>query len=123
MVIVLIDFFDKVSATLSRATGGTYTNGVWVPSSRTTTSVTVVSPQPYNGEELQMLEKGENKVERLRTWIKSDLRLWEHTGTTVTASPDYLVINSKTYEIHKVNNRSVDGVYYEAIITEVIPNE
>ena len=104
----LLATFPKIAATRKRYSAGADVNGHYVPGTPTSTSITVIAPQPANGTELQLLPDGERNYTHLKVWSESELAVDDEVTIGGT---DYLVVMSLNYD--------ADGGFYKAMIREV----
>ena len=114
---------EKIAAVLRRSEGGTYVKGEWVAPTPTDTDVEIISPQPMTADELQMLPPGEQVRNYVKTWITSEVHLWSDTYGPTLENPDLLIVNSRSYKIVQINNRSILGNFYRAVMREEQANE
>lgn len=115
----MIEFFDKVSASLFAANNGSYVKGVWSPNYSTIgTDVKIIAPQPANANDLQMLEEGERVLNHLKTWIQESVL--PRQGAKDSAK---IVYDSRTYLVVKTNDRLIDGGFYKIILKEITEDE
>ena len=108
---------EMITATLIQYTAGAYVKGVWVPGTPSTSSISIIAPQPVTPEEKQMLPSGEIDKNHLRTWTEIGVSSWG------PADPDKLIIDGKTYKISMISDRSRLGNYCKLFIYEEKENE
>ena len=109
----ILSSFPKISATRKRPNGSDV-SGHWVETTPTSTTISVIPPQPANGTELQLLPDGEREYTHLKVWSTAELA----TDDVLTISGvDYLVVLSMDYD-SACARLGFDG-FYKALIRRV----
>lgn len=103
----MLGAFTLVSATLARASKSQVKGEVTV-STGAATAIEIVEPQPVKMDELAILDVGE----RSHNWRKT----WTQTPVIVE---DIITRSGKSYKVHQVENRSVDGNFYRVLMREL----
>jgi len=110
---------EKISATLYRTSGSSYDDGEWTPATPSQTAVEIIAPQPLRSNELQMLPEGERKYNHRVTWITDEIHIWPLIPDSPTKeNPDIFLIDGKFYKLMQIDDRSVLGNFYRAVMRE-----
>lgn len=103
----MLGAFTLVAATFNHVTK-TMIKGEVVRTSEATAAIEIVQPQPLKMDELAIIEQGE----RLRNWRKT----WTQTAIV---SGDEITHGGKTYLVHQVDDRAIDGGFYRVVMREI----
>ncbi len=93
------------SITLTRKAAGTYINGHYVDGAGTSSTIEA-NVQPLTGKEILQLAEADRNRESLKAFSTSEIRV-----------NDIITRSSKTYEVQKVADFSVQSIpHYEAVM-------
>lgn len=105
---------EMTPATLHRFSSGTYgATGKWVQGGETSSSVSILKPQPATGEIEKFLPDGEELSDFVTSAIDSDEAIKTRAGDQ---DPDEVTVGSERYEVYMVGRWGSYGGFDRMIL-------